>query len=400
MIIGRALSEADSIALVPKIWPSIDNVSPKEQGGPIARQGFSYQDEIAVGFMLDMIADAGLVKIHFETHDDLVLVRSKGGDRAEATAEFVQVKASEPDKLWSVADICQRKKKDAAGTSIFETSLARDEHEEIATFRLVTLRPVVSDLAPLTYTFGLEGRDPKCDAMKALEKALNDKFPGLRSAKENDCGYWLESCFWDVRHDLNTVKKANRLRLFTLAEEAGQPLLLEQIEVLLTELRGWVKAAGDAKWIPDKSKKIVARVDAIAWWRQSLARLAHAADAASGGTLVEKMRGARLPQELIAMAVELRLSYAAKVRTATYMEPDLSEALQEQVKSTTQSLSADLAAGLLDLNGPQFHARCLTEMNKINAARANGTKDHAAFLKGCLYDIADRCLLRFDRSVS
>ncbi|WP_020487250.1 dsDNA nuclease domain-containing protein [Sinorhizobium medicae] len=80
MIIGRALSEADSTALVPKIWPSIDNVSPKEQGGPIARQGFSYQDEIAVGFMLDMIADAGLVKIHFETHDDLVLVRSKGGD--------------------------------------------------------------------------------------------------------------------------------------------------------------------------------------------------------------------------------------------------------------------------------------------------------------------------------
>lgn len=199
MFVGRALSKADSIILTSKIWPSIDNVSPKEQGGPFARQGFSYQDEIAVGFMLDMIADTGLVKIHFETHDDLVLVRSGDAYPAKPKAEFVQVKAGEPDKLWSVADICQRRKKDAAGTSIFETSLGRDEHEETAGFRLVTLRPVVSDLAPLTYAFGLEGREPECDAMKALEKALNDKFPGLKSPKENDCGYWLANCLWDVR---------------------------------------------------------------------------------------------------------------------------------------------------------------------------------------------------------
>lgn len=400
MFVGHALSEADSIIQTSKIWPSIDNVSPKEQGGPFARQGFSYQDEIAVGFMLDMIADTGLVKIHFETHDDLVLVRSGGAYPAKPKAEFVQVKAGEPNKLWSVADICQRKKKDAAGTSIFETSLGRDEHEETARFRLVTLRPVVSDLAPLTYAFGLEAREPECDAMKALEKALNDKFPGLKSPKENDCGYWLANCLWDVRHDLKAVRKANKLRLFTLAEETGQPLLLEQIEVLLTELRGWVKAAGDAKWVPDKSKKIVTRVDAISWWRQRLAKLAQSADVASGGTLAEKMRAANLPESLIAMAVELRLSYAAKVRTATYMEPDLAEALQEQVKSTAQSLSANLAAGLLDTGGPQFHARCLSEMDSINAARPSGAKDQAAFLKGCLYDIADRCLLRFDRGTS
>jgi hypothetical protein len=398
--VRRVLSETASAVLPEKIWPSIDAASPKEQGGPIARLGFSYQDEIAVGFVLDMIADAGLVKIHFETHDDLVLVRFGGTDPAKATAEFVQVKAGEPDKLWSVADICQRKKKDAAGTSIFETSLGRDEHDEIAVFRLVTPRPVVSDLAPLTYAFGLEGREPECEAMKALERALDEKFPGLKSPKENDCSYWLENCFWDVRHDLKAVRQSNRLRLFTLAEEAGQPLLLEQIDILLSELRGWVKAAGDAKWVPDKSKKVVTRSDAVSWWRQRLAKLAQAADATSGGTLAEKMRAANLPQSLIAMAVELRLSYAAKVRTATYMEPDFAEALQEQVKSTAQSLSAHLAAGLLDLEGPQFHAHCLTEMNNINAARPNGAKDQAAFLTGCLYDIADRCLLRFDRGAS
>jgi hypothetical protein len=394
------LPETEAAAPQQKTWPSIDNAPPKEQGGPIARQGFSYQDEIAVGFLLDMIEDAGLAKIHFETHDDLVLVRILDANSAQTFAEFVQVKAGEPDKLWSVADICQRKKKDAIGTSIFEISLGRDEHDEIAAFRLVTLRPVVSDLTPLTYAFESDARKPGCEAMTALETALNVKFPGLKSPKDNGCGYWLENCLWDVRHDLKTVQKANTVRLFTLAEKAGQPLLLEQINVLLTEMRVWVKAAGDAKWMPDKAKKIVTRAEAVGWWQQRLAKLVQGTNAPSGGMLAEKMKSANLPESLIAMAVDLRLGYAAKVRTATYMEPDLTEALQDRVKSTAQSLSADLAAGLLDLGGPQFHARCLAEMNAINNTRASGAKDQAAFLNGCLYDIADRCLLRFDRMTS
>jgi len=41
------------------------------------------------------------------------------------------------------------------GTSIFETSPGRDEHDEVAAFRIVTLRPVVSDLTPLAHTLGL-----------------------------------------------------------------------------------------------------------------------------------------------------------------------------------------------------------------------------------------------------
>ena len=378
-------------------WPSIDNAVPNEQGGPIARQGFSYQDEIAVGFLLDMIEDAGLAKIHFETHDDLILVRDPGAGPGKVTAEFVQVKGGEPDKLWSVADICQRAKKGAVGTSIFERSLGRDEHDEVAAFRMVTLRPVVSDLTPLTYALDADGRKPGCAAMTALETALNAYFPGMKSPKANACGYWLANCLWDVRHDLKTVQHANTVRLFAHAEKAGHPLLLEQIDVLLTEVRAWVKAASDAKWVPDKAKKIVTRAEVVAWWQQQLAKVAQGAYAPSGNALAEKMKAADLHDSLVAMAVELRLGYAAKVRTATYMEPDVAAELQEQVKSTVQSLSANLAAGVLDLDGPQFHALCLAEMDALNAARPNGAKDQAAFLKGCLYDIADRCLLRFDR---
>ena len=119
-------------------WPSIDQAEPDEEGGPNARTGFNYQDEIAVGFLIEMLETPALMKVHCETHDDIVLVRKTVGIE-ERTAEYVQVKASEQDKLWSLADLCVRKKS-KKGTSILETSLDRDKHKEASTFRLVTLR--------------------------------------------------------------------------------------------------------------------------------------------------------------------------------------------------------------------------------------------------------------------
>jgi hypothetical protein len=174
--------------------------------------------------------------------------------------------------------------------------------------------------------------------------------------------------------------------------------LLEQLEVLLNETRAWVKAAGDAKWVPDKAKKIVTRQQALDWWSARLAKLAEAATAPSGGALMAKMKDANLSDPLVAMAIDLRLAYAAKVRTAKYMEPEEAEHLQEQVKSTVQLLSANLEAGHLKMNGPQFHALCLKRMDALNAARPVQAVDRTAFLQGCMYDIADRCLLRFSKA--
>ena len=50
-----------------------------------------------------MIKDDSIQKVHCETHDDIV-VRRLVVD-AE-TVEYIQVKSNEPDKLWSVADMC------------------------------------------------------------------------------------------------------------------------------------------------------------------------------------------------------------------------------------------------------------------------------------------------------
>lgn len=374
-------------------WPSIDDAAPDEEGGPIARTGFNYQDEIAVSFLIEMLETPTLVKVHCETHDDVILVRQQESS-APLLAEFVQVKASEQDKLWSVADISQRKG-GKAGTSIFETSLGRDKHAEASTFRLVTLRPVVTGLEGLTYICGTPSRSPDTDAMKTLCADLEKRFPGITSPKGNGSSYWLENCFWDQRHSEELVRKDNLLRLLRLSSKEGYPLLPEPAEALLQELRALAKAAGDAKWVPDRDKKIIHRATIRAWWEQRTQEVT--SGAAAGGKLASKMEDAALPKELVGLAIEMRRGYAAVSRTSRYLEPDEAEHLQRRVQSEVMSLRSRFVAGQLDLSGAEFHALCLERMDAVNAERGADVADRSAFLKGCMYDIADRCLLRFAR---
>lgn len=104
------------------------------------------------------------------------------------------------------------------------------------------------------------------------------------------------------------------------------------------------------------------------------------------------------PEPIIGLAKELRRDYAAVSRTSKYSSSGDDETLRSKVKSTVQSLQSSLHSGELNLNGTQFHSLCLTRMEQINESRPEGAPDRAAFLKGCMYDIADRCLLRFERS--
>ncbi|TAZ70706.1 DUF4297 domain-containing protein (plasmid) [Rhizobium ruizarguesonis] len=376
-------------------WPSIDHAKPDDEGGPVARTGFNYQDEIAVGFLIDMLVQPDLLKIHCETHDDIVLIRHPK-EGLQRTAEYVQVKASEQDKLWSVADLCQRKK-NKEGSSIFEISLSRDKHHEFSSFRLVTLRPVVTALEPLTHALETPGRSLSSDGIKALCTELESRFPDICSPKGNGASFWLQNCSWDQRHSEDSVRKDNLIRLIRLSAKEGRPLLVEPAEVLLLELRAMAKAAGDAKWNPDREKKIISREMLRAWWEQRTKELVDGAATISGGKLSTKMEDAGLPDELVGLALEMRRAYASETRVARYLEPNEAERLQQRVQSEVVSLRARFIAGQLDLDAAGFHALCLERMDAVNAERPATSEDRSAFLKGCMYDIADRCLLRFAR---
>lgn len=377
-------------------WPSVDVAIPVEEGGPTARTGFSYQDEIAVSFLLDMLEDPAIEKVHCETHDDILVVLKDEGS-SNRIAEFVQVKAGEPDKLWSVSDLCQRTKS-KPGTSIFETSLARDRHQEMARFRIVTLRNVNSELRLLTAGGNAPARQPDSADRKALVAKIEAKCPGWTSEKGNGADYWVDNCYWDERHNEETVTRHNQLRIIQMSFRENWPLLPEQAEQLLTELRQIAKKAGDAKWSSERHLKIISRPELRQWWEKRSEELITGASSPSGGKLRGKMEEATLPQDLVELAVDLRRRYAAYSRKSRYMEADLGEELQGLVQAEVISLRAEHVAGNLDLDGPAFHALCLSHLDKINASHKEDGEDHSTFLKGCMYDIADRCMIRFVRS--
>jgi len=374
---------------------SVDDAKPDEEGGTIARSGFSYQDEIAVSFLIEMLEASDILEVHCETHDDVLLVRTQDG-MATRLAEFIQVKANEPDKLWSVADLCNQHKS-CANTSIFERSLSRDKHSEDSRFRIVTLRPVVSQLKILTLPLGAPGREIDGEAFSNLQIEINKHLPGFKSPKGNGIDYWLANCIWDIRHSHDAVRNSNIIRIMKLSEAQGKPLLPEFAEGILEDLHSLVKEASGSKWEPDRDMKIISRLKLRDWWKLRLTELIQQASGMSGGKLQQKMVEAGLPDEMIKLAIDLRREYAVIARTPRFMEEEQMHRLQNRVKSDLMSLRARFVADQLQIDNAGFHYLCLNAMDAINAERPSGTEDYSAFLKGCMYDIADRCLLRFAR---
>ena len=347
---------------------------------------------MAVSFLIDMLGDVSIAKIHCETHDDIVIVRVVD---PFVFAEFVQVKGAELDKLWSVADVCKRD--NGQGSSIFERSLGRDQHDELARFRIVTLRPVVDDLKLLTFPREGTGREPCGPRFLKLNSELVERFPAARSVKGNGSCYWLKHCYWDVRHSEEALARSNLVCLLRYGSSSGTVLLVEQAEVLLDELRRWAKTAGEALWEPDRFVKFITRAELLDWWERRSTEITQGVSLASGGKLAAKMSTASLTDEQVRMAVELRRDYGRIVRMSHYMEGDRARQLQGRVKSELSSLRARYVAGEIALNSASFHVLCLERMEAINADRPAGMEDQSAFLKGCMYDITDRCLHQFAR---
>jgi hypothetical protein len=149
--------------------------------------------------------------------------------------------------------------------------------------------------------------------------------------------------------------------------------------------------------MPDKAKKIINRDQLLSWWTQRLDSIASGGSNVSGLKLRGKMDDANLSDDQIRMALDLRREYAQMVRTPRYMsEPDV-QALQRRVKSALASLRGEQMAGTLPANGAAFHSLCLQKMDAINNDSGVRGEDQSAFLKGCMYDITDRCLHRFTR---
>ena len=64
-----------------------------DAGGPAARQGFKYQDHVAVSFIFKMLQDSNYSQVECETADDIVAVSQCAG---QIVNEYIQVKMTCP----------------------------------------------------------------------------------------------------------------------------------------------------------------------------------------------------------------------------------------------------------------------------------------------------------------
>jgi hypothetical protein len=233
--------------------PSLFDVAPEEEGGPIARTGFDYQDELAVSLLIEMLGDPDVDCIFCETHDDVVVCRTRLG---RPVAEFVQVKAEQPYQYWSMAMLCERK--GANPLSLLEKSLGHDQFQEKAWFRLVTAAPVNKVLDVLCKRPADRSTADK-SRVDDLYNELQGRFPNLRSPKGNTLRYWLEHSFWDVRHDRQAIVAANLRALMDLADRERRLANWQQLNEFRRTMLGCVQAAGAARWANGVDAKTIRR---------------------------------------------------------------------------------------------------------------------------------------------
>lgn len=117
--------------------------SQSNAGGPAARQGFKYQDHVAVSFIFKMLRDSSYSQVECETADDIVAVSHHSSGMY--VYEYIQVKTTEDDRKWSVTEITALDGA-KANSSLLHKSLKCDVRPGLARFRIVTKRDVAKSL--------------------------------------------------------------------------------------------------------------------------------------------------------------------------------------------------------------------------------------------------------------
>ena len=193
---GTAMEQFDI-----QLLPSIFETPPADTGGINARIGFAFQDDVAAGFYLEMLSGSNLVEVSCETYDDILLVWQ---EEDNTVLEFVQVKAENPDHLWTIAKLCEG----PDHKSILEKSLSRDKFKESSCFRIVTSRQIHSELDVLTRDRRHEHRSESYSPFKNLIDKVEKRLPGVISKKKNGSSYWLKNTYWDVYPE-DAIEKLN-----------------------------------------------------------------------------------------------------------------------------------------------------------------------------------------------
>lgn len=237
--------------------------SPSNKGGPAARQGFKYQDHVAVSFIFKMLRDSTYAWIECETADDIVAVFQHSG---QTVYEYIQVKTTEGNQKWNWKEVTDLEN-DKVESSLLQKSLKTDLRPGIARFRIVTKRDVASILEG--FKTELEKRVLP-DTTTERGAALLKKFKKSRSPQNRDFSYWAENFVWQVYGEVEALAAINVKMLAKLAEQYGNRPNYNQLKGIYDEFLELADNAATADVKTDAVTKIISRETTLALLRQRL----------------------------------------------------------------------------------------------------------------------------------
>lgn len=379
--------------------PSIYDLAPLEEGGVIARDGFTYQDHVATWLCLRMLNTPDIAEVWCESQDDVTLIWSID---SQIKVEFVQVKSNESDQLWSVANLCKREKTPTSpnglGTSILERSLAYDRCAETSCFRIITMRDTNADLKLLKYPVGSPDRVPGNTVYARLAAKVEAKVAGFLSENGRDFRYWLDNTTWEVYGTKDDVKKSCIIELLSYLGGVGEYFDPEQVEQKIYEpLLKKVREAAETRHAIDRFKKRIQKAHLVQWLANLLQEIAFSSAPMSVRKMQEKMERAEIPSDAIATAHEMRRRYRQESLNPKFLEPADYDLLQGEIDAALHQLRSKLDAKEIDESVVEFHNRCLSIIQSICTSTRFPNPPPLFFAQGYMYYIVGRCRHRFIR---
>jgi len=375
------------------------DLDPLEEGGPIARKGFAYQDHVAAGKCLDMLLDGGPTQVWCEAEDDIVLVWVIQG---EEWFEFVQVKSNELDKLWSLADLCKPgpATEDGPGACIIEKSLNHDRGEGKCKFRFVTCREPHSDLAPLKLALDHSTRTEKDGDFDKLVAEFEARLPGSVSPNGKGVGFWVRTLVWEHKATIRDIESENLVKLDTILHRESRLLAPDQKKELYVKLTQMVFDASLASGKTHKEQKRIRAAALWDWLLQQATEMARPASAGRSDVLEGKLKdaGYQPGTDEIETAKEQRRNYRIELLQPRFLDVGDRAVVEMEVQARLCRLKSQLDNGEFPDTGVQFHARCLKELEAMRDHLPTQKKPLVGLLYGLMYDIMNRCQHRLVRA--
>ncbi|WAG16570.1 dsDNA nuclease domain-containing protein [Aeromonas hydrophila] len=232
-------------------------------GGPAARQGFKYQDHVAVSFIFKMLRDSSYSQVECETADDIVAVFHFSGALFN---EYIQVKTTESDRKWNWQEVIALDGT-KADSSLLHKSLKCDKRPGLARFRIVTKRDVATILEG--FKVELEKRMLP-DSTTERGAVLVKKFKKFVSPQKRNFSYWADNCVWQVYGDVEALEAVNIKALSQLAEGLGNRPNYTQLQAIYDEFLEMADKAATANVKTAAASKIILREPALAHLKKLL----------------------------------------------------------------------------------------------------------------------------------